>query len=129
VIRFDLPEQIKSDTEESDIITGFKNYFDYLVTLSRKQIGIAIRRMLIHLCIALLALILWVLIISGNLDNQSLSFQALSSGLAVAIWVLLLTGLSRLLFRFQTQLKQIRLYKKIKESSIQFNYTDQGGQK
>jgi len=30
---------------------------------------------------------------------------------------------------FQTQLKQIRLYKKIKESPIQFNYIDQGGQK
>jgi hypothetical protein len=33
------------------------------------------------------------------------------------------------LFRFQAQLTQIRLYQKIKESPIQFNYIDEGGRK
>ena len=39
VIRFDLPQDEKSEAEEADIVTGFKNYFDYLISLSQKEIS------------------------------------------------------------------------------------------
>ena len=128
VIRFDLPKKIKSETEEGDIITGFKNYFDYLVTLSRKETGLALKRILIHIIVAAASVLLWLLLVNSDVGDKSIPYQALTPGLIIAVWVLLLTGVSRFLFRIQTQIKQIRMYKKIKKSPIQFNYTDQGGQ-
>ena len=126
VIHFDLPATVKSETEEGDNLTGFKNYFDYLTSLSRKEIGLAIRRMLIHLAIAVITFFLWLLISPANDTNLGWQYVLLSTGLAVAIWVLILTGLSRFIFRLQAQWAQIRLYKHIKASSIQFNYIDEG---
>jgi hypothetical protein len=129
VIRFDLPEKEKSETEEGDIITGFTNYFDYLTTLSRKEIALAIKRMLIHLSIAVFAVLMWFLFAPGRAENPLLLHSSLPSGLFAAVWVLLLTGISRFLYRVQIQLRQIRLFKKIKVCPIQFNYIDQGGRK
>jgi len=126
VIRFDLPEKEKSETEEGDIITGFINYFDYLVTLSRKEIGLALKRMLIHLAIAAFAVLLWLLTAPGSAGNTLLPNSSFTSGLFVAVWVLLLTGVSRFVYRVQAQLRQMRLFKKIKACPIQFNYIDEG---
>lgn len=126
VIRFDLPEKEKSETEEGDIITGFTNYFDYLVTLSRKEIGLALKRMLIHLAIAGIAILLWLFMAPGDVENPVLRQLSLTSGLFVAVWVLLLTGVSRFVYRVQARLRQIRLFKKIKACPVQFNYIDQG---
>ncbi len=126
VIRFDLPEKEKSENEESDIITGFKNYFDYLTTLSRKEIGLALKRMLIHMAIAAIVFILWLLIMPRGAETPLLQQPSLTLGLIVAVWVLMLTGISRFLFRVQTQMSQIRLLKKIRQSPIQFNYIDEG---
>ena len=126
VIRFDLPGKEKSEREEGDIITGFTNYFDYLVTLSRKEIGLALKRMLIHLSIAVFAIFLWLLLAPGDVENPLLGQFSLTSGLFAAVWVLLLTGISRFVYRVQTQLRQIRLFKKIKACPIQFNYRDEG---
>ena len=127
VIRFDLPLKEKSEAEENDIITSFKNYFDYLMTLNRKEIGFALKRMLIHLVIALIAFLLWILVVPGDLTIPSPLNSFLSMGLSVAIWVLIITGLSRFVFRIQTQLSQMLLFKKIKSSPIQFNYLNEGG--
>lgn len=126
VIRFVLPHKEKSETEEGDIITGFKNYFDYLTTLSRKEIGLALKRMLIHMVIATLVLLLWLFFVTRSAETQLLQQPSLISGLIVAVWVLMLTGISRFLFRVQTQVSHIRLLKKIKQSPIQFNYIDEG---
>lgn len=126
VIRFDLPGKEKSEIAEGDIITGFTNYFDYLMTLSRKEIGLALKRMLIHLSIAVFAVLLWLLVAPGDVENPVPGRSSLTSGLFAAVWVLLLTGISRFVYRVQTQLRQIRLFKKIKACPIQFNYRDGG---
>jgi len=126
VLRFDLPENEKMESEEGDIITGIQNYFDYLISLSRKEIGLALKRMLTHLAIALVAFLIGLVITPGDQMNVLWLHSFFSIGLSVAIWVLLLTGFSRFIFRMQTQWTQICLYKRIKGSPIQFNYIDQG---
>jgi len=129
VIRFDLPEEKKSETEEADIVTAFKNYFDYMISLSRKEIGSALKRLIIHLGIACAGFVLWFLSTPGVASATKYKNGMLAIGLVAAIWVLVLTGLSRFIFRVQSQLGQTRLLKKLKSRPIQFNYIAKGGPK
>ena len=127
VIRFDLPEEEKSETEETDIVTGFKNYFDYLISLSKREISQALQRLVIHLGIAFTGFLVWFLITPGGAGTLTDKSGMLATGLAAAIWVLVLTGLSRFIFRLLSQAGHVRTFKKLKYSPIQFNYIAKGG--
>lgn len=122
LIRFDIPQTEKSKSEENDIIYSNKTYFEYLITLCRKEIKAAFSRFLIHFAIAVFAFICWVVIRSGVSESEAIVSQFFTQALPVGIWVLLLLGISRFVFRIKTQMKEIRLCRKIMNSPIEFNY-------
>ena len=122
VIRFDIPENEKSKSEENDIVFSIKSYFEYLVTLCRKEIKAAFSRLLIHFVIAVLAFICWVVISRSISESETAVYQFFTNGLSAGIWVLLLLGFSRFVFRIKIQMTEIKLCRKIMNSPIEFNY-------
>ena len=122
IIRFDIPEDQKSKSEENDIVFSIKSYFEYLVSLCRKEIKAAFSRLLIHFVIAVLAFICWVVISRIISESETAVYQFFVNGLSVGIWVLLLLGFSRFAFRIKTQRAEIKLCRKIMNSPIEFNY-------
>ena len=122
LIRFDLPVNQKSASEENDILFSFRSYFDYLMTLCRKETKTAFGRLVIHFGIAGIAFLGWLLIIAGFSDNESAFYQFCTIGLSVGIWVLLLTGISRFLYRIKSQFAEMKMCNKITSSVVEFNY-------
>ena len=127
IIRFDIPENEKSKSEENDIVISFKTYFEYLIGLCRKEIKAAFSRLLIHFAIAGLAFACWVLIGRNISESDAVVFQFFADGLSVGIWVLLLLGISRFVFRIKTQISEIRLCRKLLNSPLEFNYLKDKG--
>ena len=122
ILRIDLPIVKKSESDENDIIFSIKKYFEYEISLCRFEIKSAITRLIFHFAIAFGAFLTWLIIISTLPESSTAVYQFFSVGLSVGIWVLLLIGISRFLFRYQTQTSIIRLCKKISMSPVQFNY-------
>ena len=122
IIRFDIPENEKSKPEENDIVFSFKSYFEYLISLCRKEIKAAFSRLLIHCMTAVFAFLCWFVISRIIPESETAVYQFFAHGLSVGIWVLLLLGFSRFVFRIKTQMTEIKLCRKIMNSPIEFNY-------
>ncbi|CAB1059136.1 hypothetical protein D1BOALGB6SA_3894 [Olavius sp. associated proteobacterium Delta 1] len=122
ILRIDLPVVKKSEPDENDMIFSIKKYFEYEISLCRYEIKSAITRLIFHFAIAVGAFLTWLIIISAMPESSTAVYQFFSDGLSVGIWVLLLIGISRFLFRYQTQTTIIRLCKKISISPVEFNY-------
>ena len=66
IIRIDLPEDQAKETDEGDIIYSFKQYFKYCIFLCQKEIKTISLRMLLHLGLAIAALIALMVINVSN---------------------------------------------------------------
>lgn len=122
IIRIGLPVDQVPRTDEGDIIFSFKQYFNYCISICRKEIKTISLRLLLHLGLAVLALLLLGMITSTHTNETSGFYSLLISGLPAAIWVLLLTGFSRFLYRLTTQRSSIKRYLALKAASVEFAY-------
>jgi hypothetical protein len=124
IIRIDLPVAQKSEPDENDIILSIKKYFEYEISLCRYEIKSAVTRLIFHFAIAAVAFLMWLITIAEKPADITAVYQFFNVGLSVGIWVLLLTGVSRFLFRYRTQTTTIRLCQNIRQSPVEFNYMD-----
>lgn len=122
IIRIDLPEAQAEKTDEGDIIISFKQFFKYRISAIQKEIKTAFFRMLMHLGLAASALLLLIIFNIAGINSGSKFFNLAGSGLAAAIWVLLLTGFSRFLFRLTTRRSRIKIYRALKKIPVEFIY-------
>jgi len=122
IIRVGLPEDQAEKTDEGDIIYSFKQYFKYCIFICQKEIKKISLRMLLHMGLAISALLLMMVFNAAN-NNPVSGFSGLvNSGLPAAIWVLLLTGFSRFLFRLMSQRSEIKKYRALKNTAVDFIY-------
>ena len=122
IIRISLPAEQASRTDEGDIIFSFKQYYNYCVSICRKEIKTISFRLLLHLGLAVLALLLLTAITSTKTNEIPGFYSLLISGLPAAVWVLLLTGFSRFLYRLTTQRSSIKRYLALKAAAVEFVY-------
>jgi hypothetical protein len=126
IIRIGLPEDQSRKTDEGDIIYSFKQYFKYCIFLCQKEIKTIALRMLLHIGLAVLALLL---LMAFNVAEPSAAtgfFSLIISGLPAAVWVLLLTGFSRFLFRFMSGRSEIKIYRALENAPVDFVYKGGG---
>ena len=126
IIRIDLPEDQAKETDEGEIIYSFKQYFQYCIFLCQKEIKTISLRMLLHLGLAIAALIVLMAVNASITTDATGFFSLLISGLPAAVWVLLLTGFSRFLFRFMSQRSEIKIYRAIESTPVDFVYKGRG---
>jgi len=122
ILRFDLPAARKSETAENDIVLSLKSYFEYEINLCRYEIKSALTRLLFHFAIAVSTFVVWLIVTSAMPQGSTSAHQFFGIGLSVGIWVLVLSGISRFLFRYRTQSTIARLCRKIITSKVEFNY-------
>lgn len=122
IIRIDLPVAQRSEPDENDIILSIKKYFEYEISLCRYEIKSAVTRLIFHFAIAAVAFLMWLITIAEKPADATAVYQFFNVGLSVGIWVLLLTGVSRFLFRYRKQTTIIRLCQNIRQSPVEFNY-------
>ena len=122
IIRIGLPGDQAQKTDEGDIIFSFKQYFNYCILICQKKIKTFIFRMLLHLALAISALLLIMTFDAANSAADGEFFSQLTSGVHAAVWVLLLTGFSRFLFRVMTQRSQIKMYRALKGTPVESIY-------
>ena len=120
IIRICLPEDQAKETDEGNIIYSFKQYFKYCIFICQKEIKKISLRMLLHLGLAISALLLLMAFNVANAVSQTGFSSLVSSGLPAAIWVLLLTGFSRFLFRLMSQRSEIKMYRALKDTRVDF---------
>ena len=126
IIRIDLPENKEKETDEGDIIYSFKQYFKYCIFLCQKEMKKISRRMLLHLGLAIIALLLMMTFNVADMIAAAGFFSLVISGLPAAVWVLLLTGFSRFLFRFMSQRTEIKMYRALESTPVDFVYKGGG---
>ena len=122
IIRIGLPEDQVKKTDEGHIIYSFKQYFKYCIFSCQKEIKKISLRMLLHLGLAISALLLLMAFNVANAVSVSGFSRLVTSGLPAAIWVLLLTGFSRFLFRLMSQRSEIKKYRALKNTAVDFIY-------
>ena len=122
IIRICLPEDQAKETDEGNIIYSFKQYFKYCIFICQKEIKKISLRMLLHLGLAISALLLLMAFNVANAVSQTGFSSLVSSGLPAAIWVLLLTGFSRFLFRLMSQRSKIMMFRALKGTRVDFVY-------
>ena len=122
IIRIGLPEDQATKTDEGDIIYSFKQYFKYCIFTCQKEIKKISFRMLLHLGLAISALLLMMVFNAANNSTVTGFFSLVTSGLPAAIWVLLLTGFSRFLFRLMSQRSEIKMYRALGNTPVDFVY-------
>jgi hypothetical protein len=122
IIRIGLPEDQANDTDEGDILYSFKQYFKYCIFICQKEIRKISLRMLLHLGLAISALLLLMAFNAANTVAVTGFSSLVTSGLPAAIWVLLLTGFSRFLFRLMSQRSEIKMYRALKDTMVDFVY-------
>jgi len=122
IIRICLPEDQAKETDEGNIIYSFKQYFKYCIFICQKEIKKISLRMLLHLGLAISALLLLMAFNVANTVSQTGFSSLVSSGLPAAIWVLLLTGFSRFLFRLMSQRSEIKMFRALKDTRVDFVY-------
>jgi hypothetical protein len=122
IIRIGLPEDQAPKTDEGDIIFSFKQYFKYCIVTCQKEIKTISFRMLLHLGFVISALFLMMTF--SVADNMAVTgfYSRMASGLPAAMWVLLLTGLSRFLFRFMSRRSEIKKFRALRNASVDFVY-------
>jgi len=126
IICIGLPEDQAKETDEGDIIYSFKQYFKYCIFLCQKEIKTISMRMLLHLGLAISALLLMMAFNVAHAIPATGFFGLVISGLPAAVWVLLLTGFSRFLFRFMSQRSEIKMYRALKNTPVDFVYKEGG---
>lgn len=126
IIRLGLPEEQAKATDEGDIVFSFKEYFKYCIFICQKEIKAISLRMLLHMGLAISALLLMVAFDVANTIEGNGFFSLVVSGLPAAVCVLLLTGFSRFLFRLMSQLSEIRTYRALKNAPVDFVYRGGG---
>jgi len=78
--------------------------------------------MLLHSGLACSALVL-LMVFNLSIPANAAGFRILvMSGLSAAIWVLLLTGFSRLLFRTLSQRSEIKMFRALKNTPVDSVY-------
>jgi len=82
--------------------------------------------MLLHMGLAISALLLMVAFDVANTIVGTGFFSLVISGLPAAVWVLLLTGFSRFLFRLMFTRSEIRMYRALKNAPVDFVYRGGG---
>lgn len=122
IIRIGLPEDQAKKTDEGDIIFSFKQYFKYCILTCQKEIKTFSFRMLLHLALAISALFLIMTFNVANAIAAAGFFRQMTSGVSTAVWVLLLTGFSRFVFRLWTQRSQIKMYRALENTHVEFVY-------
>jgi len=122
IISICLPEDQAKETDEGNIIYSFKQYFKYCIFICQKEIKKISLRMLLHLGLAISALLLLMAFNVANAVSQTGFSSLVSSGLPAAIWVLLLTGFSRFLFRLMSQRSEIKMFRALKDTRVDFVY-------
>ena len=122
IIRIGLPEDQATKTDEGDIIYSFKQYFKYCIFSCQKEIKKISLRMLLHLGLAISALFLLMVFNAANAVSVTGFSSLVTSGLPAAIWVLLLTGFSRFLFRLMSRRSEIKMYRALKDTRVDFVY-------
>ncbi len=122
MIRIGLPENQAKETDEGDIAFSFKQYFEYSIFLCKKEIKTVSFRLLLHVALAITTLLLMVTFNVADTIHAAGLLSLVGSGLPAAIWVLLLTGLSRFLFRLMTQRARIKIYRALKNTPVEFFY-------
>jgi len=122
IIRIELPEDQAIKTDEGEIIFSFKQYLKYCILTCQKEIKTVSSRMLLHLGLAISALFLMMAFNVANPIAATGFFSLVASGLPAAVWVLLLTGFSRFLFRLMTQRSRIKMYLALKNTDLEFVY-------
>jgi len=121
-IRIGLPENQSEKTDEGEILYSFKQYFEYSILICRKEIKTISLRMLLHLGLACSVLVL-LMVFNFTYPFTTTGFTSvLMSGLSAAIWVLLLTGFSRFLFRTFSQRSEIKMFQALKNTPVDFVY-------
>ncbi len=121
-IRIGLPEDQDDKTNEGEIIFSFKQYFNYCILTCQKNIKTISFRMMLHLGLAVAALFLVMVFNVADTGAATGFFSLAASGLSTAVWVLLLTGFSRFLFRLMTQRSQIKMHRALKNTPVDFVY-------
>ncbi len=122
IIRIGLPEDQAKKTDEGDIIFAFKQYLKYCILTCQKEIKTISFRMLLHLALAISVLFLMMTFNVANTLAATGFFSLVTSGLPAAVWVLLLTGFSRFLFRLMTQRSRIKMCLALKNAPVEFVY-------
>jgi hypothetical protein len=123
IIRIVLPEVQAKETDEGDIIYSFKQYFKYCIFSCQKERKKISLRMLLHLGLAISALLLLMAFNAADAVSVTGFSSLVTSGLPAAIWVLLLTGFSRFLFRLMSQRSEIKMYRALKDTRVDFVYS------
>lgn len=122
ILRIGLPENQAKETDEGDIIYSFKEYFKYCILLCQKEIKTISFRMLLHLGLAISALLLMAAFGAADTITETGFFSLVISGLPAAVCVLLLTGFSRFLFRLISERSTMRKYRALKNAPVDFVY-------
>lgn len=122
ILRIGLPEDQAKETDEGDIIYSFKQYFKYCILVCQKEIKKISLRMSLHLGLAISALMLMMAFNVANTITSPGFLSLITSGLPAAVWVLLLTGFSRFLFRIMSQRSEIKKYRALKNTRVDFVY-------
>lgn len=121
-IRIGLPENQTGSTDEGDLLLSFKRYFEYGILLCLKEMRLISLRMLLHLGLAISALLLMAAFGAADTISGTGFSSLVISGLPAAVCVLLLTGFSRFLFRLISQRSEIRMYQALKNAPVDFVY-------
>jgi len=122
IIRIGLPKKQSEKTDKGEILYSFKQYFEYCTLICRKEIKTISLRMLLHLGLACSVLVLLMLFNFANSGAMTGFNGLLMTGLSAAIWVLLLTGFSRFLFRTLSQQSEIKMFRALKNAPVTFVY-------
>jgi hypothetical protein len=124
MIKIGLPKDQEKKTDEGDIAFSFKQYFEYSIFICQKKIKTVSFRLLLHVVLATITLLLMMAFNVADSIHAVGFLSLVESGLPAAVWVLLLTGLSRFLFRSMTQRARIKIYRALKNTPVEFYYKE-----
>jgi len=117
-----LPLDEKTDTIEQKFNSALKNYFYYLIHLSRKRIRKILTKISFNFFISIALLVVAFFTNQMEGDKSSMLYSIFSEGLYIAIWVLMWPVFSDFLFDLKEELGNIKIYKRISGVTIFHEY-------
>ncbi len=121
VIRLDLPKKESGVMKERTVQKSILNYFEYMENLSKINLRRIFFRTMFHFTTSLMLLAV-LLFFMGQVNEESVYTTMLIEGLTIAVWVFMWPVFSDFMYNLIQERKDIKIFKKISSSKINFNY-------
>ncbi len=122
IVRAHIPKREKSQKIEGRLKESIRNYFLYLIKLSRKEIRRITTKIFFNFSLSITLLVIIFFVSKGREESSSVLFMIFNEGLYVAIWVLMWPVFSDFLFDLRNEFRKIKFYRRIINARLEVLY-------